>query len=79
MSWLSTIPKRCAAWAGTLLLSTAALALAGCHTLPAINPDMAPPGKTVRIDGAHGPLSAAPFCFSKKLGSKPHMPGQLTF
>ena len=59
MSWLSTIPKRCAAWAGTLLLSTAALALAGCHTLPAINPDMAPPGKTVRIDGAHGPLSAA--------------------
>ena len=57
MRGLPTIPKRCAAWTRALLLSL--LALAGCNTLPTINPDMALPQQAVRIDGAHGPLSAA--------------------
>jgi cardiolipin synthase len=54
----STIPKRGAAWLPALLLLSA-LVLGGCNTLPTINPDMALPQQPVRLDAAHGPLSAA--------------------
>jgi cardiolipin synthase A/B len=58
MRRFSTIPKRRAAWIMAALLPPA-LALAGCNTLPSINPDMARAERPVRIDGARGPLSAA--------------------
>jgi len=42
-----------------LLAATAFAALAGCASLPAIEPDLIPPrAAALPIDGAHGPLSA---------------------